>query len=181
MNKPILLYPNTILRDVSAPVPTDPDYLLGPEFRSLVTDLFETMYQGGGVGLAAIQIGVPLRVFVMDKTGAQAKAPQVFINPEIVELIDESVEMDEGCLSFPGVLEKVKRHTEVIVKSVNPQDGETKTWQLTALEAQIAQHEIEHLDGDLFLNPTSVVARDILKRKIQKYVRLRARYEANKR
>lgn len=172
MKRSILIWPSAQLQDVSLPVTVE--FSQSEEFRDLVRDMFETMYAAGGVGLSAIQIGVPLRLFVMDKSGSNATAPHTFINPLIVDLFDEPALVQEGCLSLPGIYEKVERYSEVLLSHTS-KDGVPLTTQLDALEAQIVQHECEHLNGKMKLVPKGVAARDILKRKVAKNLRIMRR------
>lgn len=169
--KPILVWPNPKLHQLSQPVvDTDSEDTI----RNLVDDLFDTLHKAGGAGLSAIQIGVPLRVFVMDcKTGGKAHA---FVNPEIVETVDDPIEVEEGCLSIPGVFDQVLRFPQVQIRAVDWSTGpESKLFDLYGLEAQCAQHEIEHFEGMLFVQKFGRVKQDILKRKMQKHLRLTKR------
>lgn len=169
MKRPILIWPSAQLMDVSRIVSVEE--IQEQEFRDLVRDMFETMYAAGGVGLSAIQIGVPLRVFVMDKTGPAAQAPKTYINPTMVELIDDPEPVDEGCLSIPGIYDKVSRYPEALMSHLT-KDGEISSSQFDGLEAHIVQHECEHLDGKMAMVPKSIAGRDILKRKIAKNLKI---------
>lgn len=139
--RPILIWPDRRLYEVSKPVEN-----FGPELMELVSDMWETMYHAGGAGLAAIQIGVPLRVFVASYDGEE----YVFINPTWNKTADAvKVPVSEGCLSVPNQFETVERWDEVYVKA---QGVTGKEWDMTTLRfAQVIQHETEHLDGQLFL------------------------------
>ncbi len=139
MIREILIWPNRRLKEMSAGVPDDE--LAEPELAQLVQDMFDTMYEARGVGLAAIQIGVPLRVFVMD-----TKRQVVLVNPRVVELMGQPEITNEGCLSLPGIIEMVPRHKFVRVAWTDlAGEGHEEVFQ--GMEAQCCQHEIEHLDG----------------------------------
>lgn len=169
----VVVWPSATLSEVSNKV--RPDWQETDEFKRLLADMYDTMYAAGGVGLAAIQVGVPARLFVMDPTGRGRQAPgapQCFIDPVITEFIDDPVAVEEGCLSLPGVREKALRHPEIILTYRNLV-METRTAQLSGLEAQIAQHEMEHLDGKIFVETMGFAKRDLIKRKIAKTLRQR--------
>jgi peptide deformylase len=163
---PLLLYPNPKLSLVSVPV--DPEEAKTEEFRTFLTWLGETLIWYRGIGISAIQTGWPCRVFSM-KT---RDGIQHFVNPEIESTDCELTEMEEGCLSVPGVTELVKRYPAVIVSALDIESGERKSYDLVDTEAQCAQHEIEHLDGKMFSDNYGPVKRDIVKRKIKKQLRL---------
>ena len=141
----------------------------GPELRRLVGDMFETMYAAPGVGLAAPQIGVAKRLFVMD-CSADKNTPErvVLVNPEIVATEGQQVG-DEGCLSFPGVYFQVERAKRVVARAQNV-DGEWFEIDAMDLTARCILHENDHLLGVTFLNYLSPLKRDLLKRKIHKRV-----------
>lgn len=156
-------------------VPSVPiDINTDDNIKYIVDNMFEVMYHYKGVGLSAVQVGLPLRIFVMDcsnqpnnlKENIEPK-PLVLINPYIVDTFDEPVLTDEGCLSFPGIIEKQLRHPEIIIEAVNLK-GELITYQMAGLESQCAQHEMEHLDGVSFDREWGRTKRDIIKRKINK-------------
>lgn len=160
--KTILLLGDPRLTQAADPVMAEE---IGSEWLTeLVKDLFDTMRAGGGIGLAAPQIGVSRRVFVMDAPNGQGnrEQPMVFINPLLLETIGDSKEMVyEGCLSLPGIREQVSRYKEVVVLTTatthidywqEPSKDFMHRTQLTDLEAQCAQHEIEHLDGRLLID-----------------------------
>ena len=138
-----------------------------PELKQLVADMFETMYAAKGVGLAAPQIGLPKRLTVIDVSAGDNKDDQiVLINPEVI-LKEGSQTGEEGCLSLPGFREDVTRAQRVVVRA---QDVNGEPIQLEGLEllARAFQHEIDHLDGILFINHVSPLKRDLIKRKIRK-------------
>jgi peptide deformylase len=171
MIRPIVIWPDSRLEQVSEVVRED--WQATDEFKRLVADMYETMYAKGGIGLAAIQVGVPARLFVADVSG-RGREPQCFINPTITEFIDEPQLVDEGCLSLPGVRERALRHLEVIV-TYRDLTMVQRNAQLYGLEAQVAQHEIDHLDGKLFVQALGFAKRDLLKRKIAKTLKLQKR------
>ena len=140
MKREILTYPNPVLQQKSVDVGTPNEAV-----RQLVADMFETMEAAGGVGLAAIQVGVPLRLFVMEVAGKKT----VLINPVIKSLLDQPVEMREGCLSIPNVFEWVPRHKRVLAEFFDLDDN-CHVRLFEGLEAHAVQHETEHLDGMLF-------------------------------
>lgn len=172
MRLPLLLYPNKTLTQTSLHV--DPERAKSEEFKAFVKDLQETLVWYRGIGLSAIQTGRPDRVFVMRMARGGF---HTFVNPQIVNVDDETVPMDEGCLSLPGVLEKVERYPWVAITALDIDSGETRTFDMVGIEAQCAQHEIEHLDGKMFSDPYGPVKRDIVKRKIKKAVRLDPRFK----
>jgi len=142
--RPILSWPDPILRKVCTPVRGD--------VRDLVADLFETMYDAPGRGLAAPQIGVDLRVFVIDCSWKEgAAAPLACINPEIVAASDEQAGGEEACLSIPGVAAEVIRPAEITLRFLDP-DGAMQARHLTGIEAKCAQHELDHLDGKVIFD-----------------------------
>ncbi len=157
---PILVYPDPRLRTRAAPVEE-----VGVETRALVADLFETMYAAPGIGLAATQVNVHERVLVMD-ISEERDEPRCLINPEIRSK-DGSVSYEEGCLSVPGVFEAVNRAERVGVRALD-ENGETQEFEAEGLLAICIQHEIDHLDGKLFVDYLSTLKRDRLKKKVVK-------------
>jgi peptide deformylase len=166
----VLIWPANRLYDKSAPVSFD--YVQTDEFKTLIVDMKETLAHYHGVGLSAIQIGVPLRVFVMrTNTGVEA-----FINPSIMEYLAPFQEMEEGCLSVPGVFEMASRSPEVIVAAMDPETGTERLWELADVEAQCAQHEIEHFEGKTMMDRVGTAKRQVLRRKMQKAILSDAAY-----
>jgi peptide deformylase len=160
----ILVIPDKDLRLVSRPVERVDDAI-----RALVEDMFETMYDAPGIGLAAIQIGEPVRVVTMDLAKKDdEKEPQVFINPEIVWSSDETSVHEEGCLSIPDYYEEVERPAQVKVKYLDL-DGKAQEVTADGLLATCLQHEIDHLNGVLFIDHLSKLKRD---RVIKKYTKI---------
>ncbi|GAO91420.1 peptide deformylase [Pseudomonas syringae pv. actinidiae] len=140
--------------------------------RQLVDDMFETMYEAPGIGLAATQVNVHKRVVVMDLSEDRSE-PMVFINPEIEKLTDEMDQYQEGCLSVPGFYENVDRPQKVRVKAL---DRDGKPYELVAegLLAICIQHECDHLNGKLFVDYLSNLKRDRIKKKLEKQHKLNA-------
>jgi len=161
--KPLIILPDPALRLVSRPVEQ-----VDAPLKKLAFDMLETMYDAPGIGLAAIQVGEPVRMLVIDlsKEG-EPKVPQIFINPEVVESSDERSLYEEGCLSIPDYYAEVERPAKVRVKFV---DGEGKPQEVTAegLLATCLQHEIDHLNGVLFIDHISKLKRDMVVKKFKK-------------
>jgi peptide deformylase len=158
----ILHYPDKRLRQKAEPVRE-----VTPEIRALVEDMAETMYAAPGVGLAAPQIGVALRIFVIDVAPNDAPSDlRVFINPEIVKREGETT-WEEGCLSFPSIHEEIERAARVTVRA---QDVDGKTFELTGegLLAIAIQHENDHLDGVLMIDHVSLLKRRMMEREMKK-------------
>ena len=160
----ILEFPDERLRKKAAVVKTVDDSI-----RKLVDDMLETMYQSKGVGLAATQVDVHQRVIVIDVSEEKNK-PLFLINPEIIEK-DGIEESEEGCLSVPGFYEKVKRAEHVRVKALN-RNGQSFEFDARDLLAVCVQHEIDHLDGKLFVDYISSLKRQRIKKKLEKIHKL---------
>ncbi len=158
---PILEFPDPRLRTVAKSVDVVDD-----EIRNLVDDMFATMYDVPGIGLAATQINVHLRVVVID-VSEEKNQPRCFINPEIEVLDQELYEYEEGCLSVPGFYEPVTRPEHVQVTALN-RDGESFTLKPTGLLAVCIQHEVDHLDGKLFVDYISNMKRQRIRKKLEK-------------
>ena len=161
--KPLIILPDPVLRLVSKPVER-----LDAPLRKFADDMLDTMYDAPGIGLAAIQVGQPIRMLVIDLAKEdEPKAPQIFINPVIVERSDERSTYEEGCLSIPDYYAEVERPASV---RVNYLDLEGNQCEVTAegLLATCLQHEIDHLDGVLFIDHISRLKRDIVVRKFRK-------------
>ena len=154
----VRLYGDPVLRQVATPVRE-----ITAEIKRIIADMTETMWHQVGIGLAAPQVGLPHRILVMDdgKGGAQA-----LINPEI-ETRSGTVREEEGCLSIPGVFGVVERSKTITVKAMDA-DGKPVALEATGLKARIVQHELDHLDGVLFIDRLPPVTRDRIKKKIQK-------------
>jgi peptide deformylase len=163
----ILVIPDARLKLVSTPVES-----LGGEVKTLVADMFETMYAAPGIGLAAIQIGVPKRLVVMDITRKdEPRQPMVFINPEITWESEETNVYEEGCLSIPEYYENVERPKLVRVRFTD-ETGATKEIEADGLLATCIQHEIDHLNGKLFIDHLSRLKRE---RVMTKFTKLKRR------
>jgi peptide deformylase len=159
----ILIIPDKRLRLKSEAVKT-----VDKSLRALIDDMFETMYAAPGIGLAAIQIGVPKRVVTMDLAKKdEPKQPQVFINPEVVWASDEKATYEEGCLSIPEYYEEVERPKAVKVKYL---DADLRPQEIEAdgLLATCLQHEIDHTKGVLFIDHISKLKRDMVVKKFKK-------------
>jgi peptide deformylase len=156
----ILKYPDPRLRTVALPVAEVND-----EIRQLISDLFETMYLAPGIGLAASQVDVHQRIVVMDISEDKSQ-PLCFINPEILELTGK-VSREEGCLSVPDVYETVERAEKIRVKALD-RDGKEFELQADEMLAVCIQHEVDHLDGKLFVDYISPLKRQRLKKKLSK-------------
>ena len=163
----ILEFPDPRLRTQAKPIEQVDD-----EVRRLCDDLLETMYEAPGIGLAATQVNVHRRVLVCDVSEDQSQ-PMVFINPEIVEQSADESTYDEGCLSVPGFYESVDRPDSVVVRALN-REGEAFEMQLDGLLATCVQHEIDHLNGKLFVDYISPVKRQRIRAKLEKQHKKRA-------
>jgi peptide deformylase len=160
---PITLFPDPILRQKAVPIERIDD-----ELKRLVEDMLETMYKAPGVGLAAPQVAVSRRVFVMDPSPKDAEpAPRFFLNPEIVDRGEAMRVYEEGCLSLPDMFAEVERPARIMVRHLGI-DSEIKEEWLEGHAATVAQHEIDHLDGILFIDHISRLKRDMLIRKFRK-------------
>jgi peptide deformylase len=162
MVREILIWPDPILKKQAAPVAKVDD-----EIRALVKDMFETMYAADGVGLAAPQIGVLQRVIVLDTTPRQPESkPIAMINPEIVAMEGETT-YTEGCLSIPGEAEDVDRAAVVSVRFLDP-DGNEQTLRCDELLAIAVQHEVDHLDGTVFVDHISTLKRELIRKRMKR-------------
>lgn len=163
----ILEFPDPRLRTKAKPVAEVSD-----DTRALIDDMFETMYEAPGIGLAATQVNVHQRILVID-ISENHDEPQVFINPVVTILDPELGEYDEGCLSVPGFYETVNRPQRVSVTALD-RNGESFTRELEGLLAICLQHEIDHLDGKLFVDYLSPLKRQRIRKKLEKSQRRRA-------
>ena len=166
--KPLIILPDPKLRLLSAPVER-----VDASLRKFADDMLDTMYDAPGIGLAAIQVGEPVRMLVIDlaKEG-EPKAPQVFINPEILESSDERSVYEEGCLSIPDYYAEVERPARVRVKFIDL-DGKQQEVEADGVLATCLQHEIDHLNGVLFIDHISKLKRDMVVRKFKKLAKER--------
>jgi peptide deformylase len=158
---PIVLLPADVLRRRAEAVPTP-----GPELDRLVADMFETMYDANGIGLAAPQIGRSERLIVLDVKEEGAE-PMALLNPTVVEFGSTKDRVEEGCLSIPGVAATVERPTSVVVEATDA-GGQPLRIQAQGMLARCLQHEIDHLDGVLFIDRISPIKRKMLLAKYRK-------------
>lgn len=173
--------PDPVLREISKPVERVDD-----DLRTLIADMFETMYDAPGIGLAAVQVGVPKRILVMDlqepenpddPDSAVVKDPRVFINPEILQSSDSEVPYNEGCLSVPDQYAEVMRPDRIRARWMD-EDGVTHEEEMDGLLAVCLQHEMDHLEGVLFIDHLSKLKRDMVLKKLTKARRDRAQRAA---
>jgi peptide deformylase len=158
----VVKWPNPVLD-----TPADPVTEFDESLKKLVSDMFETMYAAPGVGLAAVQVGVSKRLFVMDCSGGKDPEQRiVMINPEVLR-VEGSQNGDEGCLSFPGIFTPVERSLRAVVRA---QDIKGNEFELDGMEltARCMLHETDHCDGIVFLDKMSPIKRELVKRKIKK-------------
>lgn len=154
-----------------------PDY---PELSTLLQNMYDTMDRADGVGLAAPQVGLPIRLFVIDLDCMSDEVPEykdfrkTFINPEIIEYGGEEVAMEEGCLSLPGIHETVKRANKVRMKYLDENFREHDEW-IEGFQARVVQHEYDHLDGIVFVDHISALRRQLIKGKLNTLLKGKAR------
>jgi len=167
--KPLIILPDPVLRQASKPIERVDD-----ELKRLADDMLETMYDAPGIGLAAIQIGVPRRMLVIDVAReGEDKQPQVFINPEILKSSDERSVYEEGCLSIPDYYAEVERPAVITLKYLD-RDGKEHTADADGLLATCLQHEIDHLNGVLFIDHISRLKREMVIKKFTKAAKSKA-------
>ncbi|SDO24140.1 peptide deformylase [Lutimaribacter pacificus] len=171
MKRPILIHPDPRLKKVCAPVPD-----LSDELRVLADDMLETMYDAPGIGLAAPQVGVLDRLIVLDcvKDEAEAPRPLIMFNPEVIAASDDESTYEEGCLSIPEQYAEVTRPAEVTVRWID-RNGNEQQEDFGGLWATCVQHEIDHLNGRLFIDYLKPLRRQMITRKMQKLKREKAR------
>ena len=159
---------NEMLRQISKPVEAVTD-----EHRALIADMFDTMYDAPGIGLAAVQVGHPVRILVIDlqepeeEGGEPVKDPKVFINPEILETSETDIPYTEGCLSIPEQFADVMRPDRIKAKWLD-EDGKEHVEEIDGLLAVCLQHEMDHLEGVLFIDHLSKLKRDMVLKKLAK-------------
>jgi peptide deformylase len=164
--KPLIILPDPLLRQVSRPVET-----VDAAVRTLADDMLATMYDAPGIGLAAIQVGEPLRMLTIDLSGEdEEKAPRVFLNPEILSMSDEISTYEEGCLSIPDYYAEVERPATVTVRYLGL-DGKLHEEEASGLLATCLQHELDHLNGVLFIDHISKLKREMVVKKFTKLAR----------
>ena len=168
---PIYIYGQPVLREEAEAI--DQDY---PEIKKLVTNMFETMYNAEGVGLAAPQVGLSIQLLVIDAEAVSENYPEcknfkrVMINPEITEHSDETISMEEGCLSFPGIHEKVVRAENIRIRYKDENFVEHEEV-VTGFAARIVQHECEHLEGRVFIDNISPIRRQLNRGKLNNLIK----------
>ncbi|MCB1383085.1 MAG: peptide deformylase [Notoacmeibacter sp.] len=166
--RPLVLLPDPLLRTVSKPLERIDDGV-----RKFAADMLETMYDAPGIGLAAIQVGEPLRMLTIDLSKEdEARSPHVFINPEIVATGDEASVYEEGCLSIPDYYAEVERPARITVNYLDL-DGRPQTITTDGLMATCLQHEIDHLNGVLFIDHISRLKREMVVKKFRKLAKER--------
>jgi len=167
--RPIITAPDARLRQISKPVAR-----VDARLRALMDDMLETMYDAPGIGLAAIQIGEPLQIIVMDIAGEEEEpAPRYFVNPQIINPSEETSIHEEGCLSVPEFFEEVERPAQCRVKFLD-YHGKAQTIDAEGMLATCIQHEMDHLEGVLFIDHLSRLKRDRILKKLKKEQRLAA-------
>lgn len=163
---PIYLYGQPVLRKATQDVPAD-----YPELEKLVENMFQTMAKANGVGLAAPQVGLALRMFVVDGNGLEEDYPECLgfrrcmINPEVIEESKETIVKDEGCLSIPGVYESVKRPEWIVIR-YQDEHMEQHEERITGFAARMVLHEYDHLDGKMFIDHVSPLRKQLIKSKL---------------
>tara|TARA_B100000989_G_scaffold290344_1_gene263383 strand:- start:11045 stop:11566 length:522 start_codon:yes stop_codon:yes gene_type:complete len=160
--KKIILEPNKLLRKVSKPIKK-----IGKVEQTLMDDMLETMYSANGIGLAAVQIGVPKNIVVIDLNKNNKKSPIFFINPIIVKKSIELLKYEEGCLSIPNLFAEIERPSSCEVEYLD-YFGEKKLLKASGLLATCIQHEIDHLNGVLFIDHLSKLKKNIILKKLSK-------------
>ena len=164
--RPVITLPDPLLREASTPIET-----IDAELERLIDDMFATMYDAPGIGLAAVQVGVPLRLVVLDVAGKDAEPdPICLINPVIERFGDERRVYEEGCLSLPDVMVDVERPATVTVRYLD-RAGKEQVREADGLLATAIQHELDHLDGKLIIDFLSPLKRNIAIRKLKKLAR----------
>ena len=166
--KPLIILPDPVLRQLSQPVET-----VDADVRRLVDDMLDTMYDAPGIGLAAIQIGIPRQMLVIDVSkDGEEKQPLIFINPKILTTSDERSVYEEGCLSIPDYYAEVERPATITVEYIDL-EGKQLTAKADGLLATCLQHEIDHLNGVLFIDHISKLKREMVIRKFTKAAKTR--------
>jgi peptide deformylase len=167
--KPLIILPDPLLRQVSKPIER-----VDAETKRLAQDMLDTMYDAPGIGLAAVQIGVERRMLVIDVSREdEERTPLVFINPEILTSSDDRSVYEEGCLSIPDYYAEVERPAKVTVKYID-RDGKNQMVEAEGLLATCLQHEIDHLNGVLFIDHISRLKRDMVIKKFTKAAKAKA-------
>lgn len=171
---PIHTFGNAVLRKVAEPITKE-----YPKLNELIQNMFETMHHADGVGLAAPQIGLPIRLFVVDLEAFRDDKPELadfkvaMINPEMLEMSEEGAQAEEGCLSIPGIHESVERSKVIKIKYLDA-DFVEHVDILQDFKARVVQHEYDHLEGNLFTDKVSPLRRQLLKSKLNNIVKGKA-------
>lgn len=164
---PMYIFGQSVLRKTAEEI----DYKTYPDLKGLINNMFETLKYSEGVGLAAPQIGLPIRLFIIDLDVISDDEPQykgylrTFINPRILEESEETSVMSEGCLSIPGINENVRRPNKVLV-AYTDENGEEQQRRLEGFEARVFQHEFDHLEGKMFVDRLSSLRKQLIKKKL---------------
>lgn len=175
MKLPVYLYGHPVLREISQPV--ESDY---PELQKLVADMFDTMYASEGIGLAAPQIGLNIRLVVIDASPLAETFPEcegrkfTLINPEIEILDGDPLQRAEGCLSLPGLSENVSRVEHIRLRWLD-ENFQPREEEISGFLARIVQHECDHLEGKLYIDHISLIRKQLIKRKLNDIVEGRTR------
>lgn len=168
---PIYTFGNTVLRKVAEPITQD-----YPDLQALIENMFETMHKADGVGLAAPQVGLPIRLLVIDLEAFREDKPELadfkvaMINPEMLEFGDDKETAEEGCLSVPGIHENVSRSKTIKIKYLDADFNEHIEF-FDGFKARVVQHEYDHLEGNLFTDKVSPLRRQMIKSKLDKIVK----------
>jgi len=168
---PIYTYGNAVLRKLAEPIASD-----YPAFTDLITNMYQTMYKAEGVGLAAPQVGLPIRLFVIDLVPFIEENPElglfkiVMINPTILEKSEEEVSNEEGCLSIPGIHENVMRPERIKIQYFDT-DFKEHIEEFDGYKARVIQHEYDHLEGNLFTDKVTPIRRQLLKSRLTNIVK----------
>lgn len=164
---PMYIFGQHVLRETAEEI----DYETYPNLKELIDNMFETLKRSEGVGLAAPQVGLPIRLFIIDLDTISEDEPQykgylhTFINPEILEECEDTSVMSEGCLSIPGINENVRRPNKVLVAYTDENGEDQERW-LEGFEARVFQHEYDHLDGKMFVDRLSSLRKQMIKKKL---------------
>jgi len=168
---PIYTYGQPVLREKADNI--DKNY---PEIKTIISNMFETMYNAEGVGLAAPQVGLPIQLLVLDADVLSKSYPEckgfkrVMINPEVTERSSETISLEEGCLSFPGIHEKVARAAKIHIRYMDENFDEQEET-VDGFAARVVQHECEHLDGGVFIDNISPIRRQLNKGKLNNVIK----------
>ena len=172
---PIHTFGNSVLRKVAEPITKE-----YPKLKELIDNMFETMHNADGVGLAAPQVGLPIRLFVIDLEAFREDKPELadfkvaMINPEMLEMSEEGVQAEEGCLSIPGIHESVER-SKVIKIKYQDIDFVEHIEVFQDFKARVIQHEYDHIEGILFTDKISMLKKTLIKKKLQNIMEGKAR------